>query len=142
MDLHDILKRVYRSFFVIWSLISLNVCIYALIFRWETIIVDLFFALFFVAFLTSLTYAVHYSRRELTIRQYILRSVVQFFVIMAIVLGVGYYVGWVTRLHPIYTVATVISVVVIFIAVAVLEMFQTRRLADKLNLKLQERSEE
>jgi len=142
MDLHDILKRIYRSFFVIWSLISLKVCIYALIFRWQTIIVDLFFALFFVAFLTSLTYAVHYSKNELTLRQYVVRSVVQFFIIMVIVLGVGYFVGWVTLLYPIYTVATVISVVVIFVAVAVLEMFKTRRLADKLNIKLQERSGE
>jgi len=141
MDLHEIMKRIYRSFFVIWSLISLAVCLFALIFDWDFIIVDFFLALFFVAFLTSLTYLVFYSRVELSIRQLVIRTFAQFILVLGIAMAVGYYVGWITPHFPVYTITTVVSVLVIFIAVTALEMFLTWRLADKLNIKLKERSE-
>jgi len=140
MGLQDIIKRIYHSFFAVWSLTSLAVCIMALIFGWATIHVPLFFALFFLAFLTSLTYIVFYSKKELSIGQLAARMVVQFILVMGIALTLGYFVGWVTRTRPVYTVVTVISVVVIFAAVTTFESFQTWRLADKLNHKLQERS--
>jgi len=142
MGLQEIVKRIYHSFFATWSLVSVTVCILALAFRWEIILVPLFFALFFLTFLTSLTYIVFYSKNELSIRQIVVRLVLQFILVMGIVLTVGYFVGWITRQRPVYTIATVVSVIIIFSAVTAFELYQTWRLADKLNLKLRERSGE
>jgi len=141
MGLQEIIKRIYHSFFAIWSLTSVAVCIIALIFGWETISVPLFFALFFIAFLTSLTYIVFYSKNELSIQQLVARLIIQFLLIMGLVLAVGIFAGWITRIHPIYTIVTIVTTLIIFAMVTAFEMFQTWRLADKLNLKLQERLE-
>ena len=142
MGIEEIVKRIYRAFFAIWSLTGVAVCIVALLLRWEVIVVPFFFALFFVAFLTSLTYVVFYSKNDLSIRQLITRLITQFVLVMGIVLAVGYFAGWVTRVRPLFTVITVVAVVVIFTAVSTFEMLQSWRLAGRLNLKLKERAEE
>ena len=142
MGIEEIVKRIYRAFFAIWSLTGVAVCIVALLLRWEVIVVPFFFALFFVAFLTSLTYVVFYSKNDLSIRQLVMRLVVQFVLVMVIVLAVGYLAGWVTRAHPMFTVITILATVVIFAAVSTSEWLQTWRLAGQLNLKLKERAEE
>ncbi|MCL2377609.1 MAG: hypothetical protein FWC77_00625 [Defluviitaleaceae bacterium] len=140
MELQEIIKRIYHTFFAVWSLIGVTICIFALVFRWQVIATEFFFALFFVAFLTSLTYIVFYSKKELDLRQLIIRLVIQFILVMGIVLTVGYFVGWISRQYPVYAVATVIATLVIFIAITAFELYQTWRLADILNLKLKERT--
>jgi len=142
MGLREIVKRIYHTFFAIWSLIGVMLCIFAFIFNWRVVFVEFIFALFFVAFLSSLTYIVFYSKNELTVRQLVIRLIMQFLLIMGIVLTVGYFDEWVGIGYPLQTAAIIMSVLIIFTAVTAFEMYQTWRLADKLNLKLQERSGE
>ena len=142
MNLREILKRIVHTFFLIWSLSGLMVCIFALIFSWSVVRVDFILSLLLIAFLTSLTYIVYYSKNELTVRQLILRIIVQFFLVLGTVLAVSWYKGWLEPQYPFPTIAVVASVLIIFIIIISFELYQTWRLADKLNLKLQERFKE
>jgi len=142
MGLKEIVKRIYHTFFAVWSLMCIIVCLFALFLELETIPADFLFALFFLAFLSSLTYIVFYSKNELTLRQLIIRFAIQFLLVLAIVLSVGYIIGWVGPKYPIQSFAIVASTLVIYIAVTVFELYQTWTLADKLNMKLKERSGE
>ncbi|MCL2405713.1 MAG: hypothetical protein FWC92_09245 [Defluviitaleaceae bacterium] len=137
MGLKEIVKRMYYTFFAIWSLMGIMVCVMSIIFGWQVIIVEFLYSLFFVAFLSSLTYIVFYSKKELNIRQLIGRIIMQFLLVLAIVLIVGHFMEWIGYGH---TAAIFISVFVIYFTVIILEMYQTWRIADSLNTKLRERN--
>ena len=141
MSLKDVAKRIIHTFFAVWSLAGVTVSIVALASGWRVILVEFFVALFCIAVLTSLTYMVFYSKKELDIRALGIRLLVQYLLVMAIVITVSILAGWIYQ-GPIYVFTLVVSVTVIFITITVYEMYQTWSLAGVLNRKLREQFNE
>ena len=142
MNLKDIGKRIIHTFFAVWGLSGAMICIFSLVFSWNVLMVEFFLSMYGIAVLTSLTYVVFYSKKELDMRGLVKRFLIQYVLVMGIVVTISIMAEWIYPGYMIYAVAIVLSVTIIFIIIAAYEIYQTWRLAGVLNSKLKERRKE
>jgi len=140
MSLREIAQRIFYTFFVVWSLMGIGNIVLSLIFSWRYFYVTDVYASFFLASLTSFTYFVMYSKKELSLKKIFFRLFLQLLLILGIVITIGYNLNWISFDYPIHSIAMIIAVIVIYIFVAAWELHKGFRLADKLNIKLNERT--
>jgi hypothetical protein len=92
-----------------------------------------------MAALTDLAYFIFYSGKELSKRQMLLRYFVHFTAIMGIALSIAVRMGWISRAEPVRAAVFAGLVAAVYITVFIVTMYQSKKLAEKLNRKLRER---
>ncbi|MCL2528024.1 MAG: hypothetical protein FWE42_06330 [Defluviitaleaceae bacterium] len=137
MDIREILKRIIYVFFFVWGLLVIRIYIIGTVLGWGTIYLNIFRPYFLIALLSSLTHLTHYSKKEVTGRRLIIRLCIQCVLIVGITLSVTYFSGWIYSMAM--AISVVISVLVIFVIVALIEWFAFFRLTSTINKKLKDK---
>jgi len=116
--------------------------IYLLVFRIEVIHVHHLTAAFAMNILLSLTQLIFLSKRELSRRQMFVRNCIHFVICLAVTLTIATFMGWVMWSQPISIVVFAGMVMFIYGLMSLRELYQSKKLADKLNEKLKEKYSE
>lgn len=136
MELKDFLKRCLLNFLLIQAGITLSVGIIGCITQSEKgLKYYAFFMPFVYAFFCVLPSFLTYSRKELNIKQMIIRKAIQFILIEAVALLISYLSG--ALINSFMCIAIASSVAVICIAVALIGYFLSKNDADAMTKKLQ-----
>jgi len=139
MGLVDILRRMLYTFIAIWSLSGIMVCILSFLFGWQMFPVRDIYGLLFIATLCSMSYIVFYSKKEIARRQFIVRMVLQFIIIVAIIFPTANVLGWFSHNGILMSIAIITTIIVTYVAVVSWEIYTVWRLAVNLNKRLKER---
>ena len=137
MDMREILKRIVYVFFFVWGFMLIGVYIAGTVSGWVTIYLNIFPPYFIIALLSSLTHLTHYSKKAVTGRRLIVRLCIQCVLILGITFSVTYFVGWIYS--PAAVISVIVSVLVIFVIVALIEWFTFFRLTNTINKKLKDK---
>ena len=147
MDTREIRTRCIRGFFIIYACATLAFSLLSYLFsqeRAEGTFYSDSVMLLILSILVSLAYWIFYSKEELTRAQFTLRHIAHFFVVQGIA-HIGFvfmYRGggfvW-TRLPILAVVATMVVTTVIYVIVMLVDAINTRKLADDINEKLNEK---
>ena len=139
MNYKEIAKEIVEVFFVIFAIAIVGNATWVHFEGIESIQVSIIFGILILSFATSLTCIVFYSRRELNRREVLIRYLIHFVLVFAIVLGFATYMGWMYWGMPIIVIRFCIFVFILYLAVHGVVFLQTKMLADQLNKKLKER---
>jgi len=139
MGIKEIAGRMLSSFFVIFSGSVLAMYAFNLIFGDDTIPLHNITALLVMTVLGSLAFFIFYSRKELGRRQMFIRFGVHLLAIIGIMLSVAFYVEWVVLGEPVTVAVFVGLVAAVYVMVTAIEVYRSKKLADKLTMKLRER---
>lgn len=126
------IKNVVITFFIITACVSVGAGVMGCIFMPNAkLSYDALFTPALYGLATSLPSLVSYSKRELSVRGAIIRQVIEFFLIEAMVLSVNYIGGNLTDLS--ITVSLFFTVLIIYVTVYVIQFIGERRVANELN---------
>lgn len=139
MDFKEIRKYMLNSFFVIFSGSVLAMYANRLIFGNVEMHVHDITALLVLTVFCDLGYIFHYSRRELSRKQIHARRVVHLVYVLAVVVSVAIFMGWVTLAEPLTIFVLVSSIIAVYVLVGAVDIYRSKKIADKLNVKLKER---
>ena len=136
MELKSILKKCMIDFLMIQAGISFAIGVIGCI-KTPTLGVThySFFMPFVYAFFCVIPSFVIYSTKELSIRQMLIRKVIQFLLIEFIVMLVSYMIG--TLNNTFICIAILLAVIVVYMVVNVLEYLFCRTEADAMTKKIQ-----
>ena len=136
MELRSILKKCMMDFLMIQAGISLAIGVIGCI---KTPVLGVthysFFMPFVYAFFCVVPSFVIYSAKELSIKQMLVRKIIQFLLIELIVMSVSYIVG--TLNNTFICIAILLAVIAVYIIVNVLEYLFCRSAADAMTKKIQ-----
>jgi len=136
MLLKEIIQRVMYSFFVIFTCSAIVMSVCMLLVGYSSIFVGNFYILLCLALLTSVARFIFYSKKELNKRQMLIRNIIHFCVIQAIVMSAATFMGWVLWQDPISVFLMIGLVTLVYIAERAIEGYRAKRLADRLTQKL------
>jgi len=139
MNFKEIFKETLEDFFIIFTVAIVINAINNSINGMELISTHFIFGILLVSALTSLAGVVFYSKNELDHKKYFSRLLLHYVLVMAIVLAAATYFQWLVWSSPVAVISFMALVTVIYVVVHVLVFLQTKKLADKLNRKLNER---
>jgi hypothetical protein len=139
MDIKEIAGRMFHSFFVIFTGSVLAMYAYSLIFGESAVKLQNITALLVMTVLADLAYFIFYSRKELSRQQMLIRFGIHMVVITVIMLSVAGYMEWVSWDAPIQIILFTVLVIAVYVMVTAVSVYQSKKLADKLNEKLKER---
>jgi len=142
MGIKEITREMVYSFFVIFSGSVLAMYVYLLIFGQNTVDIHHITALLVMTVLADLASFVFYSRKDLSKKQMFVRYVIHLAVIIGIMLSAATYLEWVRWHEPVQIIVFVGLVVAVYTMVMIIDEYQNKKLADKLNQKLKERYKE
>lgn len=136
MELRSVLKKCMMDFLMIQAGITLAIGVIGCI-KTPTLGVThySFFMPFVYAFLCVIPSFVIYSAKELSIKQMLVRKVIQFLLIEFIVMLVSYMIG--TLNNTFICIAILLAVVVVYTVVNVLEYLICKSAADAMTKKIQ-----
>jgi hypothetical protein len=140
MNAEELLKTMFRSFFVIATGVAASMYVFCGIFY-----PDVRFTLrdiggiLLLAFLSDLPFLVFYSSKELSKKQMYIRKSIHLPILLAVVLYFAYLWDWVgfKSLKEILVLAFL--VLIVYIVVSFVAIYYDKKLADKLNNRLKER---
>ena len=140
MSLDELLKAMLRSFFVITAGIVTSIYVFCLIFNPEAVFsVDDIGRILIMALVGDLPFIIFYSPKELSKRRMLVRMAAHSLVLLSILLFFAQLWDWISLNNPKEVVVFILSILVIYIAVFAANSFRDKKLADKLNEKLQKR---
>lgn len=126
---------MFMPFFVITTFIGIAVGLIGLLFfEDETLSQSSMFTPAVLGAVTSLASLVYYSKRELSMREIIVRKGIHLTLIEGIVLGINYFAGNLT--DAVITVAIAAAVLIIFVTVYLVQYMSQRRMSDELTAAL------
>lgn len=142
MDLRKLLTEMFTSYFTLVTLITVATLVLGLCFEPEA-------AFGYEAFASPLLYGacgvvpviVMYSKRELTIKEFIVRKIIQFIIIEVLILFVAFYQTGLAGGGKVKMILLGISVLVVYILSHVVEWIQNYLSAKQMTaqlIKLQE----
>lgn len=136
MELKSILKKCMMDFLMIQAGITLSIGVIGCI-KTPTVGVTpySFFIPFVYAFFCVIPSFVIYSANELSIKQMLVRKVIQFLLIEFIVMSVSYMMG--TLNNTFICIAILLAVVVVYIVINVLEYLFCKSETDAMTKKIQ-----
>lgn len=91
---------------------------------------------FAAAFFAALPTFILYSRKDLDSRQMLIRYMIHFIVLEAVVLGMGYFSNWYDTILQAVFIAVLVAVV--YLVVRIVYWFENLRLANRINQKIRE----
>ena len=135
----DLVKEIFDSFFVIFTVSIMGLVIYLHLFGLQDARLRDIIAIFIISVLTALVGVVFYSKKEPKRGELIVRYLLHSVLIFGIIFVMATYMGWIYW-GEISTVVRFAALIIgIFVFVHAIVFYQTKRLADKLNEKLHER---
>lgn len=140
MRFDDLLKTMLYSFFVIIAGIVASMYVFCAIF-----IPDAVFTLrdiggiLIMAAASELPHLIFLSRKDLNRRQMLIRYIIHFPVLMAILLGLAFIFKWVALNSAAEVTVFVIEILVVYAMVRLAISYRDKKLADKLNDGLRKR---
>jgi len=139
MDIKEIIERMFNSFFVIFTGSVLAMYVYSLTYGDGTLDVHNITALLGMTVLADLAYFIFYSKKELNKQQMLVRLFIHMLTITGIMLSVSGFMKWITWREPIQVIVFIGLVIVVYIMVALISEYQSKKLAERLTQKLKER---
>ena len=137
MELRSILKKCMTDFFMIQAGITFAIGVIGCI---KTPALGVthysFFMPFVYAFFCVIPSFVIYSAKELSIKQMLVRKVIQILLIELVVMLVSYMIG--TLNNTFIFIAIILAVIVVYISVNILEYFFYKAEADAMTMKIQQ----
>ena len=140
MRLEELLKNMLLSFFVITTGVIVSMCVMCLIFDPDaTFPVETFGIILLTALVCDLPFFIFYSRKELGKKQMLVRTIIHFFVLLAILLFLSQLWNWVDLNNPKEIVVFILLVSAVYAIVRVTTAYHDKKLAIKLNESLKQR---
>lgn len=140
MNAENLLKTMFRSFFIIVTGIIASMYVFCLIFY-----PDASFSLhdiggiLVMAFVSDLPYLLFYSGKELSKKQMYIRKLIHLPVLLTVVLYFACLWDWISLNHTREVLTFVLLFLFVYIMVFLTCKYQDQKLADKLNHRLRER---
>ena len=138
MSRREFFKVALMQFFIIVTLINVVMAVLGVIFRPdERFGYDAFLAPLIYAACSMIPVLLTYSKRELTVKQMIIRQVLNLLAIEAIMIGIGLSGSNVLREQPLLVVSLALSVFIIFVLVLVISWILDLGQAKQMNIDLE-----
>lgn len=138
MSRREFFKVALMHFFIIVTLINVVMAVLGMIFRPdERLGYDAFLAPLIYAACSMIPVLLTYSKRELTVKQMIIRQVLNLLAIEAIMMGIGLSGSNVFREQPLLVVSLALSVFIIFVLVLVISWILDLGQAKQMNIDLE-----
>lgn len=140
MRIEELLKAMFRAFFIITTGIIASMYIFCLIFFPDaSFSLDDIGRILLMAFASDLPFFLFYSRKELGKKQMLVRTAVHIPVLLAILLYFAHLWNWVSMNNPKEVVVFILLVLGVYAIVYAAGAYQDKKMADKLNDSLKER---
>ncbi len=140
MRTEELVKKMIDSFFMITTGIVISMYVFCLIFN-----PDVRFALvdigriILMGAVSDLTFMIFLCRRELDKKQMLMRYIIHFIVLLAILLYFSFLWDWVNPRDMKEIAVFFISILLVYVAIFLTNRCRDRKLSDKLNEKLKQR---
>ncbi len=140
MRIDELLKNIFRSFFVITTGVVASIYVFCLVFNPTA-----YFTLndigrvLIMAVAGSLPFFIFYSRNELSKKQMLIRQAIHLPVLLGVLMFLAWRWDWVNMGNPKECAIFILLVIGVYVAVIALNTFQDKKLADKLNDSLKKR---
>ncbi|MDK2965324.1 MULTISPECIES: DUF3021 domain-containing protein [Lacrimispora] len=140
MNAENLLKTMFRSFFIIVTGIISSMYVFCQIFY-----PDARFSLhdiggiLVMAFASDLPYLLFYSGKELSKKQMYIRKSIHLPVLLSVVLYFACLWDWISLNHTKEVLTFVLLFIIVYIMVFLICKYQDKKMADKLNQRLRER---
>ncbi|MBE5980080.1 MAG: DUF3021 domain-containing protein [Paenibacillaceae bacterium] len=140
MNIENLLKTMFRSFFIIVTGIIASMYIFCMAFH-----PDASFSLhdiggiLMMAFVSDIPYLLFYSGKELSKKQMYIRKAIHLPVLLSVVLYFACLWDWINISHTKEVMTFVLQFLFVYIMVFITCKYQDKKLADKLNHRLRER---
>ena len=139
MNYKDIGKNMFNNFFVVFTCIIIFMVIFYRIYGVYSISTTNIIGVVVIAVLTSLAEIILHSKNEQSMLEVIIRTTIHFLVVLAITLVSASVIGLISWSNPMGVFSFALIVLAVYVVTGVINYFQTKKLADKLNEKLKER---
>jgi len=142
MDIRERLLKMVQTFFVTFTASMAAMYVYMLIFGIDTLHINNITAVFIMSVLLNLTVLIFYSKKEISRLQMVARNCIHLLINIMILLATAIHMGWISPHQPMQIAVFLGLVVVIFSLMSLRGFYQSKKLADNLNRRLQERYKE
>lgn len=140
MNAEELLKTMFRSFFIIATGIVIAMYVFCMIFSPSaSFTLHDIGGILLLAFFSDLPYVIFYSGNELSKKQMYIRKAVHLPVLLAVVLYFAYLWDWVSLNNTKEVVVFLLLVLAVYAIVLAITVYYDKKLADKLNNRLRER---
>lgn len=140
MRKEELVKKMIDSFFMITTGIVISMYVFCLIFN-----PDVRFTLadmgriILMAAVSDLALIIFFCRRELDKKQMLMRYIIHFIVLAAILLYFSFLWDWVNLRDTKEIVVFFISILLVYVSIFLIDRYRDRKLGDKLNDRLKQR---
>lgn len=139
MRIEELIKVMFRSFFMITTGIIASMYAFCLIFSPDvSFSLDDIGRILLMALAGDLPFILFYSRRELNKKQMLIRTGIHLPVLLAILLYFAHLWEWVSINKPKEVAVFILLVLGVYAAVSAITAYQDKKTADKLNVSLRE----
>jgi hypothetical protein len=140
MNIEELLKAMFRSYFMIATGTVASMYVFCLLFYPNAVFTlhDIG-RILLMAFFTDLPFLIFYSGKELSKKQMYIRQSVHLLAILTIVLYFAYLWNWVSLTRTKDVLVFLLLVLVVYAIVFMTTTYHDKKLADKLNHRLRER---
>jgi len=139
MSFKEITNRMFVNFFVIFFLTMSIASVRMWLLGVEDIGLDIIFYYMALSFLTVLPELVFYSKRELSKAQLIVRHLICYVLVVAIVLGFLVIVAGASLSQPIIVIIVAVTVFIVYIISVAIDFLRAAKSTNQLMEKLDER---
>lgn len=140
MGKEELVKKMINSFFMITTGIVISMYVFCLIFN-----PDVRFTLadigriILMAAVSDLALIIFFCRRELNKKQMLMRYIIHFIVLSAILLYFSFLWDWVNPRNTKEIAVFLISILLVYVVIFLSNRYRDRKLSDKLNDRLKQR---
>lgn len=139
----ELVKRILESFFVINAGVTIGAAAFITLLQKDAKLgVEILWQIIIVSLLTALSTVIMHSKNELSKRQIIIRLVIHYILINAIVLCCAYIFNWFEFREPIKILGIIIVILSVFVFVWTITYKNDSKVAEMLNKKLNERNKD
>jgi len=136
----ELLKLMFRSFFVITTGVVVSMYVFCLIFTPEaTFYLEDIGRILLMAVAGDIPFIIFYSQKELSKKKMFIRFIIHFLVLLAILLYFAHLWDWVNLKSPKEVAVLILLIIGVYAIVVIAINYQDKRLADKLNESLKKR---
>ena len=140
MNAEELLKTMFRSFFIIATGIVISMYVFCLVFNPDAnFTLHDIGGILLLAFISDLPYLLLYSGKELSKKQMYIRKAVHLPVLLAMVLYFSHLWNWVDLNRTKEVLVLLLLVLAVYAIVFAITVYYDKKLADKLNHRLKER---
>lgn len=140
MRIEELLRTMLHSFFVITTGIVVSIYVFCLIVHPEAkFSLDDIGRILLMSLASDLPYVIYFSRKELDKKHMFIRKVIHFSVLLAILLYFAQLWNWVSLSNPKEVFIFISLIVGVYVIVFAVATHQDKKLAEKLNERLNQR---